>query len=618
MSHHYLINLTPQMWFVLILLVSTIILSLLNWLRPDVLAMLVLMVIGGSRFLESDQLFAGFSSEAVITLMAVMILSAGLEKSGLTSVISRWILKLSREHPSKIMALLMVSSGILASFLRSLGTVALFLPIVSRIHARTSISKSRLLMPLGFCAILGGTLTMVGTSSLIILNSVLKTANTALPDLHKAIKPFHLFDVLPVGLALLSAGVIFFLLLGKRFFPQKKLKNFNNGTTKAHFMKTYNKGGDIFELRLNEHSPLINATLEKIEQTLDSDSSVLAVICDNETHFPPLRNTIVRADATLAILGTRENVRVWAEAYGLRLLPHLNLFADMLHPTRSGLCEAVVPPSSQLIGQEVRELHMRRNHHMHVLALYRGNTVYLGKDLKALTLRSGDTLGMFSQWDILSDFHKNPDFVVVTTTFPKDETRPEKLPHAIFFFMVALALVIFVDMPVAVAFFVGAMGMIMSGVLSIDEAYTNISWETVFLLAGLMPLGLLMQTSGTSAWLTHYILILHGDFSAWGIQASLAVMATLASFALTNIGATILLVPVALELATRLGGDPKLYALIVAISASNTFLISTHQVNALIAGPGGYKRLDFWRVGGAITLIYWVVMLVALNLMFKK
>jgi len=609
-------GLTPQMWFVLVLLISTVILSLLNWLRPDVLAMLILVTIGASQLLEPEQLFSGFSSDAVIALMAVMILSAGLEKSGITTCVSRWILKISREHPNKIMALLMITSGALASFLRSLGTVALFLPIVSRIHARTSISKSRLLMPLGFCAILGSTLTMVGTSSLIVLNSVLKNANIALPDLHHALKPFHLFDVFPIGVALLTAGVIFFLLLGKRFFPQKELNNFNNGTTKAHFMKTYNKGGDIFELRLNDNSPLINATLEKVEITLDTSSSVLAVVCDNETHFPPLRNTVIRADATLAIMGTRDKVSAWAEAYGLRLMPYLNLFADTLHPTRSGLCEAVVPPSSQLIGREVRELHMRRNHHMHVLALYRGNNVILGEELKSLTLRSGDTLGMFSRWDILSDFHKNPDFVVVTTTFPKDETRPEKLPHSLLFFAIALGLVIFGHWPVSVAFFLGAMGMIMSGVLSIDEAYANINWETVFLLSGFIPLGLVMQITGTSAWLTHHIFIIPNDCPVWAIQAGLAIIATLASFSLTNIGATILLVPVALEIATRLGGDPRLYALIVAIASSNTFLISTYQVNALIAGPGGYTRQDFWKVGGAMTFLYWIIMLVTLNLLY--
>jgi di/tricarboxylate transporter len=610
------VPLTLDMVLVLGILIFTIVLSLSNVIRADIVAVLVLVVLGMTRLLPPEQLFSGFSNEAVMSMIAVMIIGAGLEKSGIAQRIARWILKIGKEHPNKISTVLMLTSGVISAFMRSLGTVALLLPVVTRITVRTGIPKSRLLMPVAFCSILGGTLTMIGTSSLILLNSLLNSSNHHLQNNHISLKPFHFFSIFPIGLFLLLIGVAYFWAFGKRFLPKEPPQVFSSSTTKAHFLKTYGKGGDIFELKVPKGSPLIGLTLKDIEVKLDPSSSILAVLSGQELHFPPLRKIIIAEGDWIAMMGIKEIISVFAADVGLKLLPKLNVFAEMLHPVRAGLCEAVVPPSSQLIGKELRELHMKRTHQVHVLAVYRGQTVYQGEDLKALILRSGDTLGMFCRWEALADFHKNPDFVVVTTSYPREEVRPKKVKFALTFFILAIALIVLGGFPVSIGLLLGAVGMIATGVLTIDEAYESVSWKTVFLVAGLIPLGLVMQATHTTDWLTQHSPLLKEDLPVWVIQGLLALLSTAFAFFISNAGATIVLVPVAIDLAVHTGADPRVFALIVAIASTNSFLMPTQQVNALIAGPGGYNTKDFFKVGIGITLLYWIITLAGINLIF--
>lgn len=598
------IGLTWDMMLVLAILTMTIILSLSNFIRVDIVAVLVLVLLGLTRLLPPEQLFSGFSSEAVISLIAIMIIGAGLEKSGIALKLARWILKSCRERPNQINTVLMLVSGLLSAFMRGLGTVALLLPVVGRIAARTGIPKSRLLMPMAFCSILGSSLTMVGTNSLILVNGLLKGAQTKL---------FHLFAVFPVGLALLGMGILYFMSIGKRLLPKEPMNSIYSGTTKKHFLKTYKKGGDIVEVIVKQNSPLIKKTLRELEIALGLDLSVLAVLQGGEIHFPPLRRLVIESTSVLAILGPKEIILDCAAKNNLHVFPKLNAFAEILHPVRAGLSEAVIPPSSKLIGQELKELHMRRTYQLHVLAVLRGNTLYRGEELSLLILRAGDALGIFSRWEALSDFHTNPDFVVLTTSYPREELRPKKMWFALLFFFISIVLITWGDFPVSVGLLLGAMGMIGTGVLTIDEAYSSVSWKNVFLIAGLIPLGIVMQTTHVTDWVMQYSPILKEDLSNIAVEAGLAVIATLFSWVISPVGATIVLVPIAIDMAHTVSADPSLYALIVAVAAANTFLLPMHQVNALIAGPGSYSTIDFLKVGSIITVLYWIVMLVMIN-----
>jgi di/tricarboxylate transporter len=206
---------------------------------------------------------------------------------------------------------------------------------------------------------------------------------------------------------------------------------------------------------------------------------------------------------------------------------------------------------------------------------------------------------------------------VVTTEYPREEDlRPHKVIPAAAFFAIALFLVLFTDIRLSVALLTGATGMVLSGVLNIEEAYQAVSWKTVFLLASLIPLGLAVETTGTAKWIAEQVLFVVGDMPVWVIQSAVALLATFFTLVMSNVGATVLLVPLAVNIAIGAGASPAVFALTVAIATSNSFLIPTHQVNALIMGPAGYRVPDFMRAGGIMTVLFLVVMMIMMNLVF--
>lgn len=295
----------------------------------------------------------------------------------------------------------------------------------------------------------------------------------------------------------------------------------------------------------------------------------------------------------------------------------LRTFANDLSSSKAGIAEVVIPPGSSLIGNSARDIWMRKSYGLAMIGMHRnGETPREGEDIRNIPFMAGDTLVAHTPWDVLPRIEKDKNFVVITTEYPHEELRPHKVGWAMLFFAIALSLVLFTDIRLSVALLTGAMGMVLSGVLDIEEAYEAVSWKTVFLLASLIPLGLAVETSGTAKWIAEQLLWVVGDMPIWVIQLAVAVLATLFTLVMSNVGATVLLVPLAVNIAIGAGADPALFALTVAIATSNSFLIPTHQVNALIMGPAGYRVSDFIRAGGIMTLLFLAVMMLVMNLAY--
>jgi di/tricarboxylate transporter len=265
---------------------------------------------------------------------------------------------------------------------------------------------------------------------------------------------------------------------------------------------------------------------------------------------------------------------------------------------------------------------MRKTTGLSLLAIHRGNETVscegCGKDgsVRDIPFRSSDALVVHTTWANLAHLEKNPDYLVVTTDYPHEEERPHKVVPALFFFALSISLALFSDLRLSIALMVGALGMILTGVLKSNEAYRAVSWKTVFLLASLIPLGLAVENTGTAAFIAEQTLTLLDGVPAWGLQTAIAVLATLFSLVMSNIGATVLLVPLAVNIAIGAGADPALFALTVGIATSNSFLIPTHQVNALLMGPGGYRVADYIKAGGGMTLLFLVVSLTVMNMVY--
>ena len=604
---------TQDMLAVLLILGLTIYLFVSEVVRVDVAAILIMVLVGATGVVPAAHVFDGFASNAVISIIAVMIMGAGLDRTGVMSQLAGYILRVGGSTEKRIIPIISGTVGIISSFMQNIGAAALFLPVVSRISTRTSIPLSRLLMPMGFCAILGGTMTMVGSSPLILLNDLLLNANEALPAGVTPMQTFHLFAVAPIGIVMVTAGIVYFVVLGTRLLPELHDGMADSSAISQYFEDLYGLKGDIFEAFVPVNSSLVGKTIGDAE-ALPNAPFVLGMRVGREIALEPPIDEVIPAGATFALMGSQDQVRRFARATGIDLARDMEEFVEVLNPSRAGVSEVVIPPASSVAGRTIRQAGMRKRYGAHVLAIYRQEEV-IRHDLSDTELQVGDTLVLHSFWDDLYRLTQDRSFVVVTD-YPYEVTRPHRVFHALAFFLLAIGMVLFTDLRLSLALLTGAVGMILSGVITIDEAYRSVGWQSVFLLAGLLPLGLAVETTGTAAWLAHEVLRLLGDVPLWVLQSVLAVLTTGFTLLMSNVGATVLLVPLAINIAIGAGGNPAVFALTVALAASNSFLIPTHQVNALVMGPGGYAVADFMRAGGIMTVLFLVILIPMVNLIF--
>jgi di/tricarboxylate transporter len=608
------LTLTGDMMLVLAVLAITIALFVFEVVRVDVVALSVMVLLGLLGLVPSDQLFNGFASNAVISIIAVMILGAGLDRTGVMTVVAAFILRIGGKTINRIVPLISGTVGIISSLMQNVGATALFLPVVSRISTRTEIPLSRMLMPMGFCAIMGGTITMVGSSPLILLNDLISASNASLPPGAETLGQFELFDVAPVGLSLLAAGIVYFLVVGKWLLPVNKIEaTAVPARTKTYFADTYGIEGDIYELLVTVDSPLVGMQVGDAEK-LEGIPRLLAIRNTDAPRMAPPADEMIWVGTILGVMGSRDVVGRFALDYHCRLQPRVKTFGGLFNPSRAGISEIVIPPGSKMIGQSIGEARLRKRFGISVLAVNRRGNIII-ENVREQVLEAGDCLVSHSTWRDLSELHADRKFIVATD-LPKEEQRPQKVGHALVFFAISISMIMFTDFRLSIALLVGALGMILTNVLSIDEAYNSVSWKTVFLVASLIPIGLAMELTGTAAWIAQQAMVLLGNLPDIAVQVVIAVLATVFSLVMSNVGATTILVPIAISIALTTGANPTMYALIVALSTSNAFILPTHQVNALIIGPGGYRVADFVRVGSGMSVIFLVVMLTIVNLIF--
>lgn len=613
------IQLTFEMGMVMAILLLTIYLFAFEVVRVDVAAISVMVLIGLTSLIPGydglvgvDQLFSGYSSNAVISIMAVMIIGAGMDRTGIMGQLASKILKIGGSTEGRVILIISSVVGVVSSFLQNIGAAALFLPVINRIARRGNLPISRLLMPMGFCAILGGTITMVGSSPLILLNDLIANS-IAESGSGGGMYQFGLFAVAPIGIALLLCGVCYFVFLGRFVLPVIKDKPGESGNMLKYFRDVYGIEGEVYECAVTRDSPLVATTLSEIDAA-GRAGWIIAMKTGNKVVVAPRGDSEIWADSEIAVMGRRDAVYRFAEENRLEIKHQMDVFAELLSPGSSGIAEVVIPPDSSVIGKTTREIALRRRYDATILTVFRVDDV-IDTGIAELALQAGDTLVLHIKWENLGAISDNNDYVVVTD-FPRENLRPEKLRYACGFFALTLFLVIFTDIRLSAALMTGAVGMILCGVINIEEAYRSIGWQSVFLLASLIPLGIAVENSGTAAWVAQQVLYYLGDVPIWVLQTVLAVMATIFTLVMSNVGATVLLVPLAINIAIGVGANPSVFALTVALATSNSFLIPTHQVNALIMGPGGYQVMDFIKAGGIMTVMFIAVMISMLNWLY--
>src|SRR5690242_14814158 len=613
------LTLTPDMMLVLGLVGFTIAMLILEWVRADLVALLVLVVIGITGLMPIEQLFEGCAGNAVISLNAVMIMGAGLDRTGVLSKAASFILRLAGGVENRVSLLLNGMAGSLSSIIQSQALAALFLPVVSRVSARTGIPLKRLLLPMAACILCGTNMTLISNSPLILLNDLIASADRNLPPGAQTIEPFKLFAITPIGIPLLLVGIVYFALFTRRVMPDdtEERPKVTPGRTESYFADTYGIDGEVIELTVTADSPLVGMSIGEAE-TLEDAPLILAIKNGNESRLAPPSDQMIWVGTVLGVLGSRPEVNEFAQAMQCRAGNRIQALADMFNPTRAGISEVVIPPQSKFIKQQVGELRLRKRYGISVLAVNHGDQVTRGEDVRKASLRAGDSLVLHSYWRDLALAAESRDIVPVTD-IPTEESRPGKVRYALVFFALAMALGLFTDLRLAVAMMTGAVGMLLAGVLNMDEAYGAINWKTIFVMACLIPLGISMDSTGTAAWMAQEIMVYLGGMPQWMIQAFVAVLALLFSHIISHVGTAVMMVPMAINVALASGGNPSAYALIVALSVSNTFLIPGASPTLLIvAGRGGYKPRDFVRVGAPLRALMLIVTLVMVNAVFGR
>jgi len=598
-------TLTTEMIMVMGMIGIAVFLFIVEWIRVDMVAILMTVSLPLLKLVTPNEAFSGFSSNAVISIIAVIIIGAGLDKTGLINRLVAPILRIAGNSSSRVILAMGGTVAVISSFMQNIGAAALFLPAIRRVSRAMGIPLARMLMPIGFCAILGGTITLVGCSPLILLNDLIAPFN---------LEPFQLFDVTPIGLALVASGIVFFIIFGRWVLPQGELER--DASDKS---TEIGEGGDLtagtaFELATpadftDFRDPL---TIKMIRDTHGITVVALAGR-DGIKHFSLDPETVLRSNSTLVAYGSKNDIARLTSEQGMQIKDDLALFKNEMSPSVSGTIEAVVAPRSMLIGKTLRQAHFWEQFQVNPIALFRSNEVF-SSGLSDIELYSGDVLVLHGTWERFSILEAQHNFIF---TSPVQEImKPEKALIAGFWLTLALVMVIGFKIQLSVCLLTGAFGMMVCGVLTIDEAYQAVDWRTVFLLAGLIPLGIATEKTGTAAWIAHSILDIVGPVAPVVLLTVIAVLATGFTLVISNVGATVLLVPLVLNMAMASGTDPRMAALVVGLATSNSFMLPTHQVNALYMGPGRYRSVDFMKAGGIMTILFIVVLILMLSLVY--
>ncbi len=596
--------LTTENILVMVMIAVAVFLFIVEWVRVDVVAMLMMVTLPLLGLVTPKEAFIGLSSNAVVSIIAVIIIGAGLDKTGLINRLVGPIVRIAGRSQARVITAISITVAAISSFMQNIGAAALFLPAIQRTSKMLKIPLGQLLMPIGFSAILGGTVTLVGSSPLILLNDLLEPFG---------LEPFGLFDVTPIGLALVATGILCFIFLGRFILP--KGGGTGSETSDLPVQDIVSELGQFAELRTppdftDYRDPIHVDDLRRrylcnvVALTEPPDFKVLS----------PSPDTEVRANVDLVVYGREKDIKRLAEEEGLTLKEGIEVFKAEVSASKTNSVEAVVAPRSPLVGKTLNEVNFQDRYRVTPLAIYRRNEVYRA-EIGDMELDVGDAILLHGTWSRLKMLQAERS-LLFTTPLDTERLRPEKAALAAFWLALALFMVLFLKIQLSVCLMTGAIGMIITRVLTIDEAYQSVDWRTIFLLGGLIPLGIATEKTGTAAWIAKTVLSLIGTVEPIVLLTVIAILSTVFTLVISNVGATVLLVPLVVNMAMAANADPRMAALVVGLATSNSFVLPTHQVNALYMGPGRYRSVDFMKAGAVVSVLFIVVMIGMIYLVF--
>ena len=579
---------TWEIAFVLGLTIVAVVLFVTEKFSTDVVAVLVMVVLLVSGILTPAEGFNGFANPATVTVGAMFVISAGLFRAGAVNFLGRGLRRLARRSSTLMVLVMMLGVGSLSSFLNNTATVAIMIPVIMVVAQRVNTSPSKLLMPLAFASLLGGMCTVLGTSTNILASSMAETAG---------LEPLSMFEFSRLGIIFFAVGVIYMMTIGRKMIPEHR--------TSGDLTRSFGLGDYLTELQLSDKSQLVGESLESAPLLEEFDIEVLQIIRGKDLLRPTPR-TVLREQDLLRVKGDVSTINELKERAEASLGMQIKWQDSDLESKDTKLVEAVVGPSSPLAGRSLVESNPRKNYGVSVLAIRHHGALMRG-ELQNIKLMSGDTLLIEVPNSRIPYLIQQRVFLVASKAgIPQFDLPKAAKGVAIVVSVITSAALGWLSIASAAA--AGALLIVLSKCISMEEAYAAIEWNVLFLLAGMLALSIAMEKTGTSAMLAGGIVDVFGAMGPRALVAAFFGATMLLTSVMSNQATVALLIPVAITTAYSIDANPRTFIFAVMFAASSSFMTPVgYQTNTMIYGPGQYTFNDFLRVGTPLSLIFWVL-----------
>lgn len=575
----------------LTVLVVALVAFVAEWLPVDLTALCVAIALILLGLVTPEEGIAGFSNSATITVMAMFVLSAGITRTGVIQVIRDRLLLWGGKNPHRQVFVLGALVGPISAFINNTAVVAIFLPIVEDWCKKQKISPSKLLIPLSYATVLAGMITVVGTSTNILASGI--SAKLGYGE-------FSLFQFTALGVVTFLAGLIYLAIFAPKLLPDRK------SSTGEFLDDDYGSKVYLSEVIITPRSNLIGQTLSQSGLQRKFDFDVLELI-RNKVHLPqPLADKVLNAGDILIVHSSREELLKIKDERGLEIFADVKFqkgeIESAITTGEEKLAEVLILSNSRLIGTTLKDLKFRQRYNATVLAIRRGSELLQGR-LGKIPLKFGDLLLVQGPKQSFVGLQTTRELLVLEEK-EIESLRQDKGIIALIITLLVIIIAAFDIQPILVTSLVGVVLMVITGCLKPGEVYGSIRWDIIFLLAGLIPLGTAMDNSGTTKWLADNLVAIGGNLSGFWILVFFYLITSVLTEILSNNAAVVLMIPVAVEVAKVLGLNPLAFMYAVTFAASNSYLTPIgYQTNTMVYAPGGYKFLDFTRVGAPLNLI---------------
>ncbi|WP_276259149.1 SLC13 family permease [Haloglomus litoreum] len=610
---------TTGMALVFGLILVALVLFVTELISSDITAVGVLValaVLEPYTGVAAGEAISGFASSATVTIVAMYILSEGIQRTGIVERLGVYLARITKGDESRLLAATVGTTGISAGIVNNTPVVAVFIPMITGLAERAGISRSKLLLPLSYAAMLGGTLTLIGTSTNILASDFARQ----LPGRG----PIGMFEFTPLGIVVLLVGAAYLLTVGRRLTPARIPPD-------QDLTEQFDLEDELSRLTVREDSELVGSRVEDVAEELEATPELavdlLQLDREEESFHALTSDRTVEPGDTLTVRGSLQAVNQLAETFGLRQLAREEVTDDDLVTEASTLVEAVVLPDSRLVGETIPESGLEAQFDTTVLEVRRdGSTL---EDLTDFTFHAGDTLLLHTTLDDATYLQEAGD--VVLSELPDEGLEllePDadesvvaplspKTPVAVAIMAAVIGVAALGLVPIVIAALGGVFAMVVTGCLDPSDAYDAVSWNIVFLLAGVLPLGLAMQRTGGAEFIAALVVSSADVLPVLAVLGLFYLLTGLLANIITPVASVVLMIPVAVDTAGRIGGEPFSFLLAVTFAASAAFMTPIgYQTNLMVYGPGGYKFTDYVRVGAPLQLLLAVVVTLGIATLF--